>query len=119
MTAINTVARVYDAFAAGDGDMLGHLLGNTHWVEAAGVYVTLHAGGEEFLYRANLSAVASRLDPFQFIRVHRSSLVNLKSVAFLERRSHGEFEIVLKNGTRLMLSRNYRADIEARLGQSL
>ena len=36
MTAINTVARVYDAFAAGDGDMLAHLLGNTHWVEAAG-----------------------------------------------------------------------------------
>lgn len=89
------------------------------WVEAAGVYVTLHAGGEEFLYRANLSAVANRLDPFQFVRVHRSSLVNLKSVAFLERRSHGEFEIVLKDGTRLMLSRNYRADIEARLGQSL
>jgi two-component system LytT family response regulator len=89
------------------------------WVEAAGVYVTVHAGGEEFLYRANLGAVANRLDPFQFVRVHRSSLVNLKSVAFLERRSHGEFEIVLKDGAHLMLSRNYRADVEARLGQSL
>jgi two-component system LytT family response regulator len=89
------------------------------WVEAAGVYVTLHAGGEEFLYRANLSAVASRLDPFQFVRIHRSSLVNLKSIDFLERRSHGEFEIVLKGGARLTLSRNYRADVEAMLGQSL
>ena len=89
------------------------------WVEAAGVYVTLHAGGEEYLYRANLSAVASRLDPFQFVRIHRSSLVNLKSIAFLERRSHGEFEIVLKDGPRLMLSRNYRAEVEMRLGQSL
>jgi len=89
------------------------------WVEAAGVYVTLHAGGEEFLYRANLSAVSNRLDPFQFVRIHRSSLVNLKSIAFLERRSHGEFEIVLKDGTRLMLSRNYRADVEMMLGQSL
>jgi len=89
------------------------------WIEAAGVYVTVHAGGEEFLYRANLGAVANRLDPFQFVRVHRSSLVNLKSVAFLERRSHGEFEIVLKDGAHLMLSRNYRADVEARLGQSL
>lgn len=89
------------------------------WVEAAGVYVTVHAGGEEFLYRANLGAVANRLDPFQFVRVHRSSLVNLKSVAFLERRSHGEFEIVLKDGAHLMLSRSYRADVEARLGQSL
>jgi two-component system LytT family response regulator len=45
--------------------------------------------------------------------------VNLKSIAFLERRSHGEFEIVLKDGMRLMLSRNYRAEVEMRLGQSL
>lgn len=89
------------------------------WIEASGVYVTLHVGGEEFLYRANLSAVANRLDPFQFVRIHRSGLVNLKSVALLERRSHGEFEIVLKDETRLMLSRNYRADVEARLGQPL
>jgi two-component system LytT family response regulator len=89
------------------------------WIEAAGVYVTVHAGGEEFLYRANLSGVANRLDPFQFIRIHRSSLVNLRSVSLLERRSHGEFEVVLKDGTRLMLSRSYRADVEARLGQSL
>jgi len=45
--------------------------------------------------------------------------VNLRSVAFLERRSHGEFEVVLKDGTRLMLSRSYRDEVEAMLGQSL
>lgn len=90
-----------------------------NWIEAAGVYVTLHAGGEEFLYRASLGAVASRLDPFQFVRIHRSTLVNLRSIDQLERRTHGEFEIVLKDGTRLMLSRNYRADVEAMLGQPL
>jgi len=89
------------------------------WIEAAGVYVTIHAKGEEFLYRANLGTVASRLDPFRFVRIHRSAIVNLQSVALLERRSHGEFEIELKDGTHLMLSRNYRADVEAMLGQSL
>jgi two-component system LytT family response regulator len=89
------------------------------WIEAAGVYVTLHSGGEEFLYRAGLAAVANRLDPSVFVRIHRSSVVNLKAVAFLERRSHGEFEIVLKDGTRLMLSRSYRAEVETVLGQSL
>jgi len=89
------------------------------WIEAAGVYVTIHAGEEEFLYRANLGAVASRLDPFRFVRIHRSAVVNLGSIALLERRSHGEFDIVLKNGTHLMLSRNYRANVEAMLGQSL
>jgi two-component system LytT family response regulator len=89
------------------------------WIEAAGVYVTLHVGAEEFLYRAGLTTVVDRLDPFRFIRIHRSSVVNLRSVAFLERRSHGEFEVVLKDGTRLMLSRSYRDEVEAMLGQSL
>lgn len=89
------------------------------WIAAAGVYVTLHVGSNEFLYRAGLAEVANRLDPFQFVRVHRSSIVNLRSIALLERRSHAEFEIVLKNGDRLMLSRNYRANVEAMLGQSL
>ena len=89
------------------------------WIEAAGVYVTLHTGGAEFLYRAGLATVASRLDPFGFVRIHRSSIVNLKSIAHLERRSHGEFEITLKDGTQLMMSRTYRADFEAMLGQSL
>jgi two-component system LytT family response regulator len=89
------------------------------WIEAAGVYVTVHVGAEELLYRAGLTAVVNRLDPFRFIRIHRSSVVNLRSVAFLERRSHGEFEVVLKDGTRLMLSRSYRDEVEAMLGQSL
>jgi len=89
------------------------------WIEAAGVYVTLHIGKDEFLYRAGLAAVANRLDPFQFVRIHRSSVVNLKSIACLERRSHGEFDVVLKNGTTLILSRSYRADVERMLGQSL
>lgn len=89
------------------------------WIEAAGVYVTVHAGGKEYLYRAGLAAVASRLDPFHFVRIHRSSIVNLRSVAFLERRSHGEFEVMLKDGTQLMMSRTYRAQFESMLGQSL
>jgi two-component system LytT family response regulator len=88
-------------------------------IKAAGVYVTLHVGEAEYLYRAGLADVAKRLDPFQFVRVHRSSIINLRSVALLERRSHSEFEIVLKSGKRLMLSRNYREQVEAMLGQSL
>ena len=89
------------------------------WIEAAGMYVTVHAGEREYLYRSGLGTVASRLDPFNFVRIHRSSIVNLKSVAHLERRSHGEFEVVLKNGRRLLLSRSYRAEVETKLGQSL
>lgn len=89
------------------------------WIEAAGVYVTVHSKGDAFLYRAGLAAVASRLDPFRFVRIHRSYIVNVRSIALLERRSHGEFEVMLKNGTRLMMSRTYRSEVEAILGQPL
>lgn len=89
------------------------------WIEAAGVYVKVHVGGEQFLYRSALATVASRLDPFRFVRIHRSSIVNLRSIELLERRSHGEFEVLLKNGTHLTMSRSYRDEVEAMLGQNL
>jgi two-component system LytT family response regulator len=89
------------------------------WIEAAGVYVTLHVGGKELLYRAALNDLAERLDPRRFVRVHRSALVNIESIVQLEPMSHGEFEAVLKNGARTRVSRTYRALLEKRLGQPL
>lgn len=89
------------------------------WIEAAGVYVTLHTGGKELLYRAALNDLAERLDPRRFVRVHRSALVNIESIVQLEPMSHGEFEAVLKNGSRTRVSRTYRALLEKRLGQPL
>jgi two-component system, LytTR family, response regulator len=89
------------------------------WIEAAGVYVTLHVGGKELLYRAALNDLAERLDPRRFVRVHRSALVNIESILQLEPMSHGEFEAVIKNGSRTRVSRTYRALLEKRLCQSL
>jgi two-component system LytT family response regulator len=89
------------------------------WIEGAGVYATLHLGRGSFLYRAALSELADRLDPRRFVRIHRSAIVNLESVVQLEPLSHGEFEVVLKNGARPRISRTFRAQLEARLGQSL
>jgi two-component system LytT family response regulator len=89
------------------------------WIEAAGVYVNLHVGGKELLYRAALNELAAKLDPGRFIRVHRSAIVNIESILQLEPLSHGEFEAVLKNGSRARVSRTYRALLENRLGQSL
>lgn len=89
------------------------------WIEAAGVYVNLHTQGKEFMYRAALAAITKRLDPFRFVRIHRSSVVNIKAIVQLEPLSHGEFEVVMRDGARLTLSRNFRADVEKRLGQSL
>ncbi len=89
------------------------------WIEAAGVYVTLHVGTKEVLYRAALNDLARKLDPMRFVRVHRSAIVNIESVSHLQPISHGEFEVVMKSGTRSKISRTYRAVLEKRLGQSL
>jgi two-component system LytT family response regulator len=89
------------------------------WIEAAGVYVTLHVGGKELLYRAALNDLAEKLDPRRFVRVHRSALINIESILQLEPISHGEFEAVLKNGSRTRVSRTYRGQLEKRLGQPL
>jgi two-component system, LytTR family, response regulator len=92
---------------------------DVEWIEAAGVYVTLHVGTKEVLYRAALNDLTKKLDPMRFVRVHRSAIVNIESVLRLEPISHGEFEVVMKSGTRSRISRTYRAVLEKRLGQSL
>jgi two-component system LytT family response regulator len=89
------------------------------WIEAAGVYVNLHIAGRGLLYRATLNELEDKLDPLRFVRVHRSAIVNIESVVQLEPISHGEFEVVLKDGSRTRISRSYRAQMEQRLGQSL
>jgi two-component system LytT family response regulator len=89
------------------------------WIEAAGVYVNLHVAGKELLYRTALNDLADRLDPRRFVRVHRSAIVNIESIVQLEPISHGEFDVVLRNGSRARVSRTYRAQLEKRLGQPL
>jgi two-component system LytT family response regulator len=89
------------------------------WIEAAGVYASLHVAGKELLYRAALSELIERLDPMRFVRIHRSAIVNIESIVQLDPISHGEFEVVLKDGSRSRVSRGYRAQLEKRLGQSL
>jgi two-component system LytT family response regulator len=89
------------------------------WIEAAGVYVNLHVAGQQLLYRASLHELDERLDSRRFVRVHRSAIVNIESILQLEPVSHGEFDIILKNGARTRVSRSYRAQLENRLGQPL
>jgi len=89
------------------------------WIESAGVHVLLHVGGTEVLHRMALAELADQLDPQRYVRVHRSLIVNIDSIARLEPLSHGEFEVVMKDGARRRISRTYRAALERCLGQSL
>jgi two-component system, LytTR family, response regulator len=89
------------------------------WIEAAGVYVELHAGPKQFLYRATVGQIQERLDPKRFVRVHRSTIINTTRIVELHPRTHGDYIVVLKGGTELTLSRGYRHAFESWLQQPL
>jgi len=89
------------------------------WIEADGVYVHVHSNGAAWLHRAALNELESQLDPRYFIRIHRTALVNIESIVSLSRRSHGEFDLLLRDGSHIKVSRLYRSRLEERLMQTL
>lgn len=89
------------------------------WIEAAANYVRLHVGEEDHLLREPLTALEKRLDPARFVRIHRSTIVNLERVRELQPVFHGDYVIILRDGTELAVSRNYRDKLRESLGQAL
>ena len=82
------------------------------WIEAAGNYVKLHVGAQTHLLRQTMTTLETRLDPTRFLRIHRSTIVNLDRVKDLKAMLNGEYEVRLHDGTRLTLSRGYRQVLE-------
>jgi len=89
------------------------------WIEAADNYVRVHAGLEAHLIRETLQSLEKRLDPAIFLRIHRSSLVNLNRILELQPIFHGDYAVKLIDGTELTLSRNYREKLLEPLGHFL
>lgn len=87
------------------------------WIEAAGNYLTLHAGRATHMIRGTMTTIEARLDPEKFYRVHRSSIVNMDRVQALEPSITGEYVALLANGSRVNVSRSYKDKILARLGR--
>ncbi len=87
------------------------------WLEAEGNYVRLHAGKESYLLRDTISALETQLDPKQFLRVHRSAIVNIDRIQELQPWFHGEYRIILREGVQLTLSRSYREKLHELLGR--
>lgn len=81
------------------------------WVEAAANYVKLNAGGRSYLLRDTISRISERLDPSQFVRIHRSILVNVRKIKELQPCNSGEYMVILRNGKELSCSRGYRAGL--------
>ncbi len=82
------------------------------WIEAAGNYVRVHAGGRSHLVRDSISGLEDRLDPERFRRIHRSTIVCVERIQEVRPWFSGEMLVLLRDGTRLKLSRNYRKKLE-------
>src|SRR5262245_54522839 len=78
------------------------------YLEAAGNYVVVHAGGEEYRTRETMNAFEERLSKTQFVRIHRSAIVNRKRIKELRPWFTGEYAVVMKSGKELTLTRSYR-----------
>ncbi len=89
------------------------------WVEADGDYVSVHVGPKSWMLRETIAAAEARLALSGFVRIHRSTLVNIYRVRELLPLSKGEFTVVLLDGSELKLSRNYRFALERLLGKAL
>jgi two-component system LytT family response regulator len=85
-------------------------------IEAERNYVALHVGRDSYRVRATLVAIAARLDPAQFLRVNRSTLVRLDAVREMHEWSHGDYRVVMHDGAELIWSRRYRAAAEREFG---
>ncbi len=94
-------------------------IGDIDWIEAAGNYVRLHVGKEDHLLRESMTALEKRLDPGRFVRVHRSTIVNIERIRDLQPLFRGDYVITLYDGTELPLSRNCRDRLEETLGHAL
>src|SRR5262249_40606184 len=86
------------------------------WAESAGNYVCLHVGPATHILRETITSLESRLGQNQFLRVHRSTLVNVDRIKTLRPSLYGDYSILLRDGTKLTLSRGFRENVLKRLG---
>jgi two-component system LytT family response regulator len=88
------------------------------YIDVGGHYLCIHVGKTVHLLRGQLSEMEAQLDPAQFARVHRSTIVRLDRVKSLVHRQNGDCDLILADGTTLLLSRTFREVLVDRLDLS-
>jgi len=98
-----------------------HFLHDTEiqWCEAVGNYVRVHADAGTYVVRSTLQRLREQLDASRFVRVHRSTIVNVNLIRDLRATANGDYTITLRDNTALTLSRGYRDSFEQTIGQPL
>lgn len=126
-TAETRLVRALEALEAGrgwlqrlvvktEGRLIVVRVEDVDWVSSEDNYVRLRAGTTEHRMRSTLSDLASRLDPERFLRINRSQLVAIDRIRELQPAFHGEYFVILKDGTRMVASRRLRDQVLRRLG---
>ena len=82
------------------------------YIQASGNYAEIHAAGGTHLLRMTMQELEQRLDPSKFVRIHRSTIVQIDRVRNIVADGHGDFDLSLQDGTVLRLSRNYRSRLQ-------
>ena len=89
------------------------------WIESAGDYVYAHSDSHKYIIRQTLSSLENKVDPRKFVRIHRTTIVNVEKIKALRPNEHGDFEVFLKTGERLKLSRSFRSNFQKVIGNSI
>ena len=89
------------------------------WVEAAGNYVRLHVGTEAHLLRETMNGLETKLDPERFLRIHRSTIVNIERIKELQPWFHGDYVVILRDDQQLTMSAGYREKLDELRGRAL
>ncbi len=99
-----------------DGRLLFLRTDSIDWVEADGNYVRVHSGTESHYFRETLTGLEGQLPADKFIRISRSTLVNLDRIKEMQPLFYGDYTVLLQNGSRLNLSRAYRDRLQGLFG---
>jgi len=102
-----------------DGQILFIRTEDIDWLQADGNYICLHSGDECRLFRGQMNQLEEMLDPENFLRINRSAIVNLDFIREMEPAFRGTYRTVLRDGTELILSRNYRERLFAQISVPL
>ena len=94
-------------------------IGDIDWIGADGDYVRIHTAGKSHLVRDTMAAMEQRLDASAFVRIHRSTIVNVSRIKELRPYSSREYAVILRDGTRLRLSRRFRDRLRTHFGDQL
>ena len=87
-------------------------------ITSATPYITIYAGGKEYLHTDTLKAFYQKIDSKMFVQIHKTTIVNLQMIAAVKSRLNGDYDLQLKNGEHIRLSRTYAAEFKRKLNSS-